>query len=304
MDTTTSPPTSRVIAVLEVLATTPEGLSAAEIARRLDLSTSTLSLILMTLRKENYVERLSDRSYRLGFGVLRLLNGVARSFPLLGIANDELNRLHAKFGFGCTLARIDTSHQEVILAVGSTQGFGIKPGARVTLQPPHGTVAMAWQSEDVIEQWLKNDWWGNSHQQNDHQKKTMFDIRTLGLAVYGIQNNVDETILHLRELLRSVQAEAHTEILHTKVEQLAAMVDMRIYTKEELSKRKYRGVSHIIAPVFGPKKQPRYLISLHVMDENVSPDELTHYIKELLVSTEVISNQIGGRQPTDGSAHC
>ena len=165
-------------------------------------------------------------------------------------------------------------------------------------------MAMAWQSEDVIEQWLKNDWWRKSRQQNDHQKKTMFDIRTLGLAVYGIQNNVDETILHLRELLRSVQAEAHTEILHTKVEQLAAMVDMRIYTKEELSKRKYRGVSHIVAPVFGPKKQPRYLISLHVMDENVSPDELTHYIKELLVSTEVISNQIGGRPPTDSSAQC
>ena len=248
MSVAASPPTSRVIAVLEILATNPEGLSGVEIARRLDLSTSTISLILKTLREENYVERLDDRSYRLGFGVLRLLNGVARSFPILGIANDELNRLQAKFGFGCTLARIDAGRQEVVLTVGSTQGFGITPGVSVPLQPPHGTIAMAWRSAEDIDQWLNSTWRHEPSQQGKRQKKIMRDIRKMGLAAYGIQNNADETISQLRELLASVQTEDPQDILHAKLDQLAASVGTRIYTANELSKRECRGVSHIIAP--------------------------------------------------------
>ena len=298
MSVAASPPTSRVIAVLEILATNPEGLSGVEIARRLDLSTSTISLILKTLREENYVERLDDRSYRLGFGVLRLLNGVARSFPILGIANDELNRLHAKFGFGCTLARIDAGRQEVVLTVGSTQGFGITPGVSVPLQPPHGTIAMAWRSAEDIDQWLNSTWRHEPSQQGKRQKKIMRDIRKMGLAAYGIQNNADETISQLRELLASVQTEDPQDILHAKLDQLAASVGTRIYTANELSKRECRGVSHIIAPVFGPEEQPRYLISLHVMQDEVSPDDLRLYNEELLAAANVISKQIGGRPPT------
>lgn len=298
MSVAASPPTSRVIAVLEILATNPEGLSGVEIARRLDLSTSTISLILKTLREENYVERLDDRSYRLGFGVLRLLNGVARSFPILGIANDELNRLHAKFGFGCTLARIDAGRQEVVLTVGSTQGFGITPGVSVPLQPPHGTIAMAWRSAEDIDQWLNSTWRHEPSQQGKRQKKIMRDIRKMGLAAYGIQNNADETISQLRELLASVQTEDPQDILHAKLDQLAASVGTRIYTANELSKRECRGVSHIIAPVFGPEQQPRYLISLHVMQDEVSPDDLRLYNEELLAAANVISKQIGGRLPT------
>ena len=298
MSVAASPPTSRVIAVLEILATNPEGLSGVEIARRLDLSTSTISLILKTLREENYVERLDDRSYRLGFGVLRLLNGVARSFPILGIANDELNRLHAKFGFGCTLARIDAGRQEVVLTVGSTQGFGITPGVSVPLQPPHGTIAMAWRSAEDIYQWLNSTWRHEPSQQGKRQKKIMRDIRKMGLAAYGIQNNADETISQLRELLASVQTEDPQDILHAKLDQLAASVGTRIYTANELSKRECRGVSHIIAPVFGPEQQPRYLISLHVMQDEVSPDDLRLYNEELLAAANVISKQIGGRLPT------
>lgn len=298
MSVAASPPTSRVIAVLEILATNPEGLSGVEIARRLDLSTSTISLILKTLREENYVERLDDRSYRLGFGVLRLLNGVARSFPILGIANDELNRLHAKFGFGCTLARIDAGRQEVVLTVGSTQGFGITRGVSVPLQPPHGTIAMAWRSAEDIDQWLNSTWRHEPSQQGKRQKKIMRDIRKMGLAVYGIQNNADETISQLRELLASVQTENPQDILRAKLDQLAAIVGTRIYTADELSKRECRGVSHIIAPVFGPEEQPRYLISLHVMQDEVSPDDLRLYNEELLAAANVISKQIGGRLPT------
>lgn len=298
MSVAASPPTSRVIAVLEILATNPEGLSGVEIARRLDLSTSTISLILKTLREENYVERLDDRSYRLGFGVLRLLNGVARSFPILGIANDELNRLQAKFGFGCTLARIDAGRQEVVLTVGSTQGFGITPGVSVPLQPPHGTIAMAWRSAEDIDQWLNSTCRHEPSQQGKRQKKIMRDIRKMGLAAYGIQNNADETISQLRELLASVQTEDPQDILHAKLDQLAASVGTRIYTANELSKRECRGVSHIIAPVFGPEEQPRYLISLHVMQDEVSPDDLRLYNEELLAAANVISKQIGGRLPT------
>lgn len=45
-----SPPTSRVIAVLEALAASSDGIASAALARSLGLSTSTVSLILGTLQ--------------------------------------------------------------------------------------------------------------------------------------------------------------------------------------------------------------------------------------------------------------
>ncbi|MBK9470470.1 MAG: helix-turn-helix domain-containing protein [Gammaproteobacteria bacterium] len=91
--------------VLDALADAGGALSASDLARQLDLSTSTLSLILATLRDMHYVDRLPDRSYQLGSGVMRLLHGLQARFPLLGVANEERSRLAGLFGCGCAGAR-------------------------------------------------------------------------------------------------------------------------------------------------------------------------------------------------------
>jgi DNA-binding IclR family transcriptional regulator len=280
-----------------MLAASPDGLTASAMARALGLSTSTLSLILTTLRELNYVERLPDRSHRLGFGVMRLLDGLQNRFPLLGAANDELTRLAKKFGCGCTLARLGDS-QEVILTVGSTADLGIGPGVHLPLDPPHGTIAMAWRSAREIDRWLSSS--PLTGKREADQRNALAYVRRLGFAVYGIRQNAHATISQLRDLLSAVQIADSADTLRRQLDQLALVVGTRIYTVDELAARNHRGVSHIIAPAFGADGQPRYLVALHIMRDAVSPDDLDRYIAELLRSTAALTRQIGGHQPGKG----
>lgn len=294
---TVSPPTSRVIAVLEALSDSPEGLAASSMARTLGLSTSTLSLILTTLREMNYVERLPDRSFRLGDGVMRLFNGLRERFPLFGIGNDEINRLFEIFGCGCALARIGHNSQEVVLTAGPTAALGINPGVRLPLDPPHGAIAMAWRSSQEIDQWLLDTPYANNHAGSTDQRDVLASIRDLGFVVYGIRQSGTSIIEQFRDLLGAVQLADSTDSLQRRLGQLALFVGTKTYTVEELVSRRRRDVSHIIAPVFGADEQPRYLVSLHVMRDSITPDDLQQCIDELLRSTEVLTTHIGGRRP-------
>ncbi len=286
-----SPPTSRVVRVLDALADAGGALSASDLARQLDLSTSTLSLILATLRDMHYVDRLPDRSYQLGSGVMRLLHGLQARFPLLGVANEELSRLAGLFGCGCTLARVDADSQEVILTAGATAAAGIQPGVRLPLDPPHGAIAMAWRPADEIARWLQGA--GAA----DAQRQALAYVRQLGYAVYGIRRNADAMIEQLRELLGAVQRADSMDALHRQLDELARAVGSRIYSPEELASGNSLDVSLVIAPAFGADARPRYLVSLQLMRDAVPVAELESRIAAVMHSARTLTQQIGGIAP-------
>ncbi|MBS0365239.1 MAG: helix-turn-helix domain-containing protein [Proteobacteria bacterium] len=293
---TASPPTSRAIGVLEALAASPEGLSSSAVARRLGLTTSTVALILATLDELAYVERQPDKSYRLGAGVLRLLSGVQSRFPLLGAAHDELARLSARVGCGCALARIGRDSQEVILTIGDVAAdLGIRPGVRLTLDPPHGLVAMAWRGREDVKSWLASAPEPLSGADVGRQRRLLADIAAAGFAVYGVRHDAHAMVTRLSGLLSGIQHAPSANVLQQQLGQLASVVGA--YTAEELATRRRRSVSYVLAPVFGPESQPRYLVSLQVMRDSVGAEELDDYVRQLLHSTQLLTAQIGGRAP-------
>lgn len=288
-----SPPTSRVIAILETLARSEEGVPAASLARSLDLSTSTLSLILATLREAHYVERLPDRSYRLGAGLMRLLPALQGRFPILATANDELAQLSATFGCGASLSRVAHGGQEVILTMGATEQLGIIPGVSVPNDPPHGTMAMAWRLPEEIDRWLSNV----PPAMRETYRTGLSEVRQLGYAVYGIRPDPGSVIDHLRDLLVAIQTEHNADQLHGQLDQLAMFVGSRICTAAELRSDRRKDVSHVIAPIFAADRQPRYLISLHLMRQSVATEELSFHVDALLKSARMLTDQIDGRMP-------
>ena len=289
----TSPPTSRVVAVLEALAGSDGGVAASTLARSLDLSTSTLSLILSTLREAHYVERLPDRSYRLGVGLMRLLTALQGRFPILAAANDELAQLSATFGCSASLSRVSPGGQEVILTVGATEQLGIRPGVSVPVDPPHGTMTMAWRSSEEIERWLSKV----PVAIRETYRRGLAEVRQLGYAAYGMRPDAGSMIDHLRDLLVAIQTEHNADNLHDQLDQLAAMVGSRIYTGAELSNDARKDVSHLIAPIFAADKQPRYFVSLHLMKQAIPADELSSYANALMNSSRILTDQIGGKAP-------
>lgn len=293
-----SPPTSRVIAILDILSDySANGLSSSEVARIAGLSTSTTASILSTLDEATYVERLQNRSYRLGRGLLKLLSGLHGRYPLLGAADDELSRLSTMTGCGCSLARVDPGDLEVVLKVGGGEGFEPRVGHRVPLGPPYGCMAVAWRSPEHIEEWLSTAPQSLARSDADALRRVLGQIRSCGYAVYSVERDVQTTLQQLSELLDQADNPAPIAAMRRQLSQLAAAAAPRIYTTTELVERQRRPVSYVIAPVFGPEAQPRYLVSLHIMRELVPAHDLDHYTQALLQSAKALSAAIGGRWP-------
>ncbi|UVE17448.1 helix-turn-helix domain-containing protein [Pseudomonas sp. LS44] len=284
-----------MIAVLETLAGEPESLSASEIARRLQLSTSTLSLILKTLHETGYVERLPDRSFRLGAGVLRLLQGVRQRYPLLGVANDVLGRLAEQCRCGCALAQVTSGRQEVVLTVGNTGELGISPGVQLPMDPPHGTLAMAWRTPKEVSVWLQQAEKSGAVVDTKVQLELLEHVRGLGYAVYGMRSNGSAMMAQFRDLLSAVQHAGSMEVLRRQLDKMALAVDAHLYTPQELDDSQSKSVSHIIAPVFGVDGQPHYLVSLHPMQDLVSASSLRQYVEELQHAAHALTSEIGGK---------
>src|SRR5262245_65387795 len=110
-----SPPTARVVAVLEYLAGHPRGASASATARALGLNGSTCAVLLASLERARWVERAAD-NYRLGAGLLSLCDAMRARFPLLGAGHALLRRLAEEVGCPFVLTRIHADHILVVAA--------------------------------------------------------------------------------------------------------------------------------------------------------------------------------------------
>lgn len=274
--------------MLEVLAGSPSsGLSLTEIARTAGLSIATASAILATMDQAGYAERLPNRAYQLGPAPLRLLAGLRARYPLLGAADEELSRLSATAGCGCTLARINADDIEVILSAGAVDEFETLAGHRMPLYPPQGSVAVAWRSAEAIDEWVPTAPAPLTDKAVDELRSRLAGIRERGYAVYCVERDARTTVDEIRRLLGQVDDHAPSEALRRLL--FNAVAGVKVYTTAELATRRRRSVSYVIAPVFGPDQQPRYLVSLHVMHDALPADELDRYIDALLQTTTALT---------------
>ncbi|MFD3595701.1 helix-turn-helix domain-containing protein [Nocardia sp. NPDC058640] len=102
---TTSPPTDRVVSIVELLATKAP-MNAAAIADALDLSRSTVGAILTTLQSHNWVQRSHDLTYRLGPAFPHHNARSTNPAALPSGAQDELRALAQRVGCGAALAAV------------------------------------------------------------------------------------------------------------------------------------------------------------------------------------------------------
>ncbi|MYW03213.1 helix-turn-helix domain-containing protein, partial [Streptomyces sp. SID3343] len=135
---TASPPTDRVVAVVELLAAASGGLSVSEIATRLDLNRSTAGAVLGALAEPGWVQRGRDLLYTLGPGLLAVAGAVQGRVRMPVDAADVLADLAERTGCGAALSLVGGDHV-VFVAVEPGPGrvpAGITVGARLPLRPP------------------------------------------------------------------------------------------------------------------------------------------------------------------------
>jgi len=98
----------RALAMLEAVAQEPEGLSNAEISRKLQIPKSSASYILRTLETQNYVNRDAETGkYRVGLKILSLSRGALSGIDVREVALPIMRHLVEKTNLTCHLAILD-----------------------------------------------------------------------------------------------------------------------------------------------------------------------------------------------------
>ncbi len=98
----------RALAILEAVAQLPEGLSNAEISRKLQIPKSSASYILRTLVRQAYLNRDSETGkYRVGLKILSLSRGALSGLDVREVALPIMRHLTEKTGLTCHLAILD-----------------------------------------------------------------------------------------------------------------------------------------------------------------------------------------------------
>jgi len=148
-----SPPTERVIAVIELLGSEPaRQFTLAEICRSLDISRATGHAILTTLTAHDWVTRdPSSAEYAWG-PAMASLTKPADSLMYRG----ELQALATEAGTQVSLTRREGRTMVIVETVGEClTGPRISPGLRTPLVAPFGRDYIAWSSADAQQSWLE-----------------------------------------------------------------------------------------------------------------------------------------------------
>ena len=113
----------RALAILEAVAQESDGLSNAEISRKLQIPKSSASYILRTLETQGYLNRLSETGkYRVGLKVLSLSRGALSGIDVREVALPIMRHLMEKTNLTCHLAILDGPDAVYIEKV-EPQGF-------------------------------------------------------------------------------------------------------------------------------------------------------------------------------------
>jgi DNA-binding IclR family transcriptional regulator len=113
----------RALAMLEAVAQESDGLSNAEISRKLQIPKSSASYILRTLEKQAYLKRDAETGkYRVGLKILSLSRGALSGIDVREVALPIMRHLMEKTNLTCHLAILDGPEAVYIEKV-EPQGF-------------------------------------------------------------------------------------------------------------------------------------------------------------------------------------
>ena len=257
--TAKSPPTRRVMKVLAAVADSPSGRTSAEAAKRCGISTSTCALLLAELEQGGWVTRCNDRRYLLGSGLLGLVHGLRKQFPLLDRGRDALTFLHTTLAAGCSMSKITQQHLITVDAVGHATDGQHAVGQRFPIDPPFGLVAMAWRDDAAIEAWLRRVTPRLTQTDIAQHRGVLADIRDRGYGAWRFDDAHSSLHDRLADVLASITP---TEQVTRQLSTLMTMVTLQSVTRDLESQ--LRAAEFVVLPIFGRNGQPEYQIEIHL----------------------------------------
>jgi DNA-binding IclR family transcriptional regulator len=287
-----SPPTARVVRVLDFLADRPEErFGVSELARRLGLSKPTCLGIVTSLADAGYLVRdPSDKTYRLGPSLITLGHKAQESLRVSPAAREELRRLSARFGVTAALSGVV---DERITLLDLVAPAGVRPGVEVgqsyPFAPPVGLMFVLWD-EEAERNWLAKEPTIPLRTNTERVNRVIEMCRADGYLVERLTAGGRR----LYSLMAGMSANLPDE-LRALLGELVSDIGERVYLRDE-NRQKRHDISVISAPVYDHYQRQVMVASMHI-GESLTDAEITERARALVKTADAVTAQLGGVKP-------
>jgi len=289
-----SPPTERVVTILDFLAGHPDQrFGVSELARRAGLSKPTCLGIVTALTDAGYLVRdAADKTYRLGPSLITLGHKAQESMRVSPAAREELRRLSARFGVTAALSGvIDDRITLLDLVAPAGARPGVEVGQSYPFAPPVGLMFVLW--DDAAERnWLAKEATIPLRTDTERLRRVIVECRTDGYLVerqtaggrrlYALMAGMSST---LPDELRALLGE------------LISDIGERVYLRTENARgRKRHDISVISAPVYDHYQRQVMVASMHI-GEALTDGEIREHARVLVATADEVTRHLGGVKP-------
>jgi len=293
-----SPPTARVVAILDFLASHPhDHFGLSELARRVGVSKPTCLGIVTTLSDSGYLVRdAQDKTYRLGPALITLGHTAQESMRVNPAARDELLRLSTQYDTTAALSAVIDDRITLLELVGPPGAMvGVRVGQSYPFAPPVGLMFVLW--DDVaLRDWIAKEPTIPLRTDTGRLDRVIAECRTAGHLVerltpagrrlYGLMAGMSST---LPQELRALLGEMISDI------------GERVYLRSESDGGRQRhDISVISAPVFDHHQRQIMVVSLQI-GRALTDNEITRRARGLMSTADALTRQLGGRAPVFAS---
>jgi DNA-binding IclR family transcriptional regulator len=286
----TSPPTERVVAVLDFLSRHPrDRFGLSDLARRLGLSKPTCLGILTTLAGAGYLVRDGqDKTYRLGPALISLGHTAQESMRVNPAAREELRRLSSIYGTTAALSAVVDDRITLLELVGPAGAdVGVHVGQSYPFAPPVGLMFVLWDDE-ALRDWLAREPTIPLRTDGDRLDRVIEECRAAGYLVERLTPGGRR----LYALMAGMSSELPDE-LRALLGELVSDVGERVYLRSEASGRQRHDVSVISAPVFDHHRRQAMVVSLQI-GRALSDAEIGRCARGLTAAAATLTAQLGG----------
>ncbi len=239
----TSPPTVRVVRIVEMLAAATQPKSLSEIAATTGISRATATAVVNELEAAGWVVRDDELRYRVG---LALPRAVEATMPRE--IQDVLARIAGTAQAGATVSRISAKTLTIVAKAqaGRRAVAGFAVGQSIPLAFPAGSAVMPWRSSDERAQWL-----GTARGLSARSgQRLVQQVSDCGYVVYRPDHDDTGMVDLLSDLLGSVGSEVLEAALRERLLRQLSRLTSRPYSRDELTSDEVLPISYLAAPIF------------------------------------------------------
>lgn len=289
----TSPPTDRVVAVLDYLvARCDRTFGLSELARSLGMSKPTCLGILSSLVDAGYLVRdAGPVTYTLGPALIAAGRAAQDAFAIGPHLESRLEVLSTTFGTTCTASQVVGDRITLLAVTGPDSDRTARVGQSYPFAPPVGLMYVLWDSDDRVEQWLQREPTLPTRLDRDHLGKVVDECRRTGYLV--------ETLTDVGRRLHSAMAGVAARELPEDVRELLGEVVSSLGERVYLGASEpgeTHGVSVIAAPTYDARGRQSMVLTLHV-GRQMDSEGIASRGASLKAVADEVTTLAGGRIP-------